>query len=283
MLVYPGHLRHTVCLCRTKNTFNYRLGRRELRYFSLSFWHHRIGKLRTPVCNYTSSFLDSNISNLWSWTQKALPLGTVCNVSCHAPQFVGKIFTNSYKISKFAKVSPSKVFHYTECNHVWLMWLVDVNCPFTGWAHVVCALYIPEVTFGNNRRMEPIVTTKVPRERFSKVHVRWPLSLLRPLPEEARHGHVHYALTNIQTVNTQVGNTVWPRSWWVQGGCTMLKASPYRNSACFCAKALPWLELFDTWLLCSEVHFKANMQSPRCGQKVPAWFESHLLPSRILG
>ena len=63
----------------------------------------------------------------------------------------------------------------------------------------------------------------------------------------------------------------------------MLKASPYRNSACFCAKALPWLELFDTWLLCSEVHFKANMQSPRCGQKVPAWFESHLLPSRILG
>lgn len=44
-------------------------------------------------------------------------------------------------------------------------------CDFvlSGWAHVVCALYIPEVTFGNNRRMEPIITTKVPKERFSKV------------------------------------------------------------------------------------------------------------------
>lgn len=38
-----------------------------------------------------------------------------------------------------------------------------------GWAHVVCALYIPEVTFGNNRVMEPIVTSKLPKERFSKV------------------------------------------------------------------------------------------------------------------
>ncbi|XP_019851070.1 PREDICTED: protein AF-10-like [Amphimedon queenslandica] len=36
------------------------------------------------------------------------------------------------------------------------------------WAHVVCALYIPEVTFGNLRTMEPIVTTKLPKERFSK-------------------------------------------------------------------------------------------------------------------
>ena len=39
------------------------------------------------------------------------------------------------------------------------------------WAHVVCALYIPEVVFGNNRKMEPIVTSKLPRERFSKVHI----------------------------------------------------------------------------------------------------------------
>ena len=34
---------------------------------------------------------------------------------------------------------------------------------------MVCALYIPEVTFGNNRYMEPIVTSKLPKERFSKV------------------------------------------------------------------------------------------------------------------
>ena len=38
-----------------------------------------------------------------------------------------------------------------------------------GWAHVVCALYIPEATFGNNEKMEPIVTSKLPKERFSKV------------------------------------------------------------------------------------------------------------------
>ena len=39
-----------------------------------------------------------------------------------------------------------------------------------GWAHVACALYIPEVVFGNNRIMEPIITSKLPRERFSKVN-----------------------------------------------------------------------------------------------------------------
>ena len=38
-----------------------------------------------------------------------------------------------------------------------------------GWAHVVCALYIPEVTFGNLRTMEPVITSKLPRERFAKV------------------------------------------------------------------------------------------------------------------
>ena len=40
-----------------------------------------------------------------------------------------------------------------------------------GWAHVVCALYIPEATFANNEKMEPIVTSKLPKERFSKVCV----------------------------------------------------------------------------------------------------------------
>ena len=41
-----------------------------------------------------------------------------------------------------------------------------------GWAHVVCALYIPEATFGDNERMEPIITSKLPKERFSKVKVK---------------------------------------------------------------------------------------------------------------
>lgn len=42
-------------------------------------------------------------------------------------------------------------------------------CIFTGWAHVVCALYIPEVEFANVSTMEPIVLQSVPHERYNKV------------------------------------------------------------------------------------------------------------------
>ena len=38
-----------------------------------------------------------------------------------------------------------------------------------GWAHVVCALYIPEVRFGNVATMEPIILQLVPTERYNKV------------------------------------------------------------------------------------------------------------------
>ncbi|XP_064647726.1 protein AF-10-like isoform X2 [Lineus longissimus] len=38
-----------------------------------------------------------------------------------------------------------------------------------GWAHVVCALYIPEVRFGNVSTMEPIIIASVPHDRFNKV------------------------------------------------------------------------------------------------------------------
>ncbi|XP_011869731.1 PREDICTED: protein AF-10 isoform X2 [Vollenhovia emeryi] len=38
-----------------------------------------------------------------------------------------------------------------------------------GWAHVVCALYIPEVRFGNVTTMEPIILELIPSERFSKL------------------------------------------------------------------------------------------------------------------
>ncbi|XP_064410795.1 protein AF-10 isoform X4 [Latimeria chalumnae] len=37
-----------------------------------------------------------------------------------------------------------------------------------GWAHVVCALYIPEVQFANVSTMEPIVFQSVPHDRFNK-------------------------------------------------------------------------------------------------------------------
>ncbi|XP_054719358.1 uncharacterized protein LOC129228700 [Uloborus diversus] len=39
----------------------------------------------------------------------------------------------------------------------------------SGWAHVVCALYIPEVRFGNVTTMEPIILQLVPQERYNKL------------------------------------------------------------------------------------------------------------------
>lgn len=38
----------------------------------------------------------------------------------------------------------------------------------SGWAHVVCALYIPEVRFGNVTTMEPIILQLIPQERYNK-------------------------------------------------------------------------------------------------------------------
>lgn len=38
-----------------------------------------------------------------------------------------------------------------------------------GWAHVVCALYIPEVEFGDVHSMDPVKTDKMPESRFNQV------------------------------------------------------------------------------------------------------------------
>ncbi|ESO07600.1 hypothetical protein HELRODRAFT_75716, partial [Helobdella robusta] len=38
-----------------------------------------------------------------------------------------------------------------------------------GWCHVVCALYIPEVSFGSINSMEPIILKKVPQDRYNKL------------------------------------------------------------------------------------------------------------------
>ena len=40
------------------------------------------------------------------------------------------------------------------------------------WAHVVCALYIPEVRFHNVSTMEPIVLGLVPPERYGNVSIK---------------------------------------------------------------------------------------------------------------
>ena len=37
-----------------------------------------------------------------------------------------------------------------------------------GWAHVICALYIPEVSFGNDATMEPIILSKIPSTRYGQ-------------------------------------------------------------------------------------------------------------------
>jgi hypothetical protein len=36
------------------------------------------------------------------------------------------------------------------------------------WAHVICALYIPEVSFGNDSTMEPVILSKIPSTRFGQ-------------------------------------------------------------------------------------------------------------------
>ena len=56
------------------------------------------------------------------------------------------------------------------------VWCESTSCWFyslPGWAHVVCALYIPEVRFGNVTTMEPIILASVPHDRFLKVNICW--------------------------------------------------------------------------------------------------------------
>ncbi|EDV27274.1 uncharacterized protein TRIADDRAFT_55039 [Trichoplax adhaerens] len=42
-------------------------------------------------------------------------------------------------------------------------------CSNGAWAHVICALYIPEVTFGNNQTMEPIEISTIQGDRYRKI------------------------------------------------------------------------------------------------------------------
>lgn len=68
-------------------------------------------------------------------------------------------------------------------------------CVFAGWAHVVCALYIPEVEFANVSTMEPIVLQSVPHERYNKV---------TKFTSAFRHvtkSHIHVILKNCLFLN----------------------------------------------------------------------------------
>ena len=74
------------------------------------------------------------------------------------------------------------MFFFVICDSLYLLLTLCYRCELcpnrdgalkrtdTGsWAHVVCALYIPEVRFGNVSTMEPIVLGLVPQERYLKV------------------------------------------------------------------------------------------------------------------
>jgi hypothetical protein len=37
------------------------------------------------------------------------------------------------------------------------------------WAHVICGLYIPEISFGSVKTMEPIITKDIRLDRLDKV------------------------------------------------------------------------------------------------------------------
>ena len=75
---------------------------------------------------------------------------------------------------------PSGPWYCRRCEvHGSTVQLSCVLCPYRGgamkktdkseeWAHAICALYIPEVEFGNVSSMEPIVLEKIPEERYKK-------------------------------------------------------------------------------------------------------------------
>ncbi|UMM24868.1 hypothetical protein L5515_004899 [Caenorhabditis briggsae] len=75
------------------------------------------------------------------------------------------------KCTKAAGMLPGSINDETFCCQL---------CPFDhgalkrtdrkdGWAHVICALYIPEVRFGNVHSMEPVILSDVPLDKFQKV------------------------------------------------------------------------------------------------------------------
>jgi len=80
---------------------------------------------------------------------------------------VGSLPTFSSSSPSHARLQPCldlRLFWVTPCES--LLFVLFVS---PGWAHVVCALYIPEVQFANVLTMEPIVLQYVPHDRFNKV------------------------------------------------------------------------------------------------------------------
>lgn len=57
-----------------------------------------------------------------------------------------------------------------------------------GWAHVVCALYIPEVEFGDVHTMEPVIVDKLPEWRYQQVCCLCERSQVGACTQCNRHG-----------------------------------------------------------------------------------------------
>nr|XP_033801241.1 protein AF-10-like isoform X6 [Geotrypetes seraphini] len=105
-----------------------------------------------------------------SWAQNLLVFcdgGPGCDIAVHQ---------GCYGIIKV----PKGPWYCRKCETLEKLAIVSCElCPLTdgafkrtdngGWAHVVCALYIPEVCFANTITMEPVLLGAVPRERYNKV------------------------------------------------------------------------------------------------------------------
>ncbi|CAI2348554.1 unnamed protein product [Caenorhabditis sp. 36 PRJEB53466] len=109
------------------------------------------------------------------WTDNPLIYcdGENCDVAvhqgCYGIQEVpeGEWFCG--KCTSAAATVPGRINEATYCCQL---------CPFDygalkptdrgGWAHVICALYIPEIRFGNVHSMEPVILSDVPCDKFNR-------------------------------------------------------------------------------------------------------------------
>lgn len=110
------------------------------------------------------------------WTDNPLIYcdGPNCDVAvhqgCYGIQDVPEEDWYCAKCAKAVTMPPGSINEDTFCCSL---------CPFNygalkktdqdGWAHVICALYIPEVRFGNVHSMEPVILSDIPVEKFQKI------------------------------------------------------------------------------------------------------------------
>nr|AAC46918.1 zinc finger protein [Caenorhabditis elegans]prf//2122400A CEZF gene [Caenorhabditis elegans] len=110
------------------------------------------------------------------WTDNPLIYcdGENCEVAvhqgCYGIQEVPEGEWFCAKCTKASAMMPGSINEATFCCQL---------CPFdygalkktdrNGWAHVICALYIPEVRFGNVHSMEPVILNDVPTDKFNKL------------------------------------------------------------------------------------------------------------------